>query len=389
MKRLKVLMYFLLGLIVVGGVGYYVHTADWSVQIQKKAAKQKKKRKIAAKKKKIKHRVAKTHFVKTKASNQQVTKLLALTKFVGTALVVKNGHVIYHKGFGYADEATGQPNTPLSKYQILSIQKSLTAACVMRLVQAGKINLNDPLSKYYPGIAGGKKITLRRMLDMDSGLTFGKGSSQALSEARVIDYAVENLNSDPAKMGQWNYQPVNYVLLAGIIRQVTGESYRRYFTQHIINALQLKHTGFVSAGQGQHGTQGYKYSGSQVVATYHTAFHETTAQMANELGTGQIYMSAGDLFKAEKAILTGKVVTPQNVAILHTAATSSTYGGGVYNMANAIRSHGIGYGYESSIMLSDDGKNGVVLLSNYYRPTVTIQTTAEKLFNELEAGNLK
>ncbi|MFD1422020.1 serine hydrolase domain-containing protein [Lactiplantibacillus songbeiensis] len=388
MKRFKLFIYLLVGLVIVGGLGYYVHTADHAVRVQRKAAKQTKKKKIATKKKKVKKRVNQDHFTTAKTANRQITDILKMTDFVGTALVVKHNQVIYQKGFGYADEATGKPNGPASTYQILSIQKSLTAACVMQLVQAGKLNLNDTLAKYYPGIGGAKQITLRRMLDMDSGLTFKGGSPEKLSEARVIDYAVQNLNSDPAKIGQWNYQPVNYVLLAGIIRQKTGQSYQQYFTQHIINKLNLTHTGFVKAGQGPNGTKSYKYSGSQTTATYAIRFHETKAQMANELGTGQIYMSTGDLYKAESAILKGKLITPQNVSILHTAATSSTYGGGVYNFGNGMRSHGIGYGYESAVMLTNDGQNGVVLLTNYYRPAVTIQTATEKLFNELINGNL-
>lgn len=388
MKRLRVFIYLLLGVAVIGGLGYYVHSADRTVRVQHKAEKKTKKKKIATKKKTVKKRVNHDHFTKAKTANQQVTDILKTTDFVGTALIVKNNQVIYQKGFGYADEAKDQANGPASTYQILSIQKSLTAACLMQLVQAGKVKLTDPLSKYYPNISGANKITLRRMLDMDSGLTFSSGSSEKLSEARVIDYAEQNLDSDPAKIGQWNYQPVNYVLLAGIIRQKTGQSYQHYFTTHIIKKLNLTHTGFVKAGQGVNGTKSYKYSGSQTTPTYTTRSHESQAQMANELGTGQIYMSAGDLYKAESAILKGRLISPQNVAILHTAATSSTYGGGVYNFNNGIRSHGIGYGYESAIMLTDNGQNGVVLLTNYYRPAVTVQTATEKLFNELINGNL-
>ena len=116
---------------------------------------------------------------------------------------------------------------------------------------------------------------------------------------------------------------------------------------------------------------------------------ESKAQMANELGTGQVYMSNADLFKVESAILKGKLISKQNVDILHTRTATGEYGGGVYNLSDGIRSHGVGYGYESSIFLSPDGKTGVVLMSNYYRKAAGIQATANKIFTELMKGDIK
>lgn len=58
-------------------------------------------------------------------------------------------------------------------------------------------------------------------------------------------------------------------------------------------------------------------------------------------------------------------------------------------MSNGIRSHGLGYGYESSVYLSPDGKTGVVLLSNYYRKAAGSQAAANKIFAELMKGDIK
>ena len=116
---------------------------------------------------------------------------------------------------------------------------------------------------------------------------------------------------------------------------------------------------------------------------------ESKAQMANELGTGQVYMSTADLFTVESAILKGQLLSKKNVAILHTRTATGEYGGGVYNMSNGIRSHGLGYGYESSVFLSPDGKTGVVLLSNYYRKAAGSQAAAQKIFTELMKGDIK
>lgn len=110
--------------------------------------------------------------------------------------------------------------------------------------------------------------------------------------------------------------------------------------------------------------------------------------MFNELGTGQVYMTPFELFKAEHYLLRGKVISLRNVRTLHMPGSSSTYGGGVYNQPNGIRSHGIGYGYESSLFESRNGKFGVVLLTNNYRPAVSIQNLAETLYDQVMAGTL-
>lgn len=99
-------------------------------------------------------------------------------------------------------------------------------------------------------------------------------------------------------------------------------------------------------------------------------------------------MTAYALFKVESRLLQGKIISIKNVRTLHTAGTSSTYGGGVYNQPNGIRSHGIGYGYESCVLESRNGKNGVVLLSNYYRPAASIQKLAVPLFDQMMSDKL-
>ena len=101
-----------------------------------------------------------------------MTKALNLSHFVGSALVVKNDHVIYNRAFGYANKAKNQRNKVNSKYQILSIQKSMTAVGIMRLVQAGKVKLTDPISEVLSTLKHGRQTTLRQMLDMTTGFRF-------------------------------------------------------------------------------------------------------------------------------------------------------------------------------------------------------------------------
>ncbi len=326
------------------------------------------------------------HQVHTEKKTSQITRYLNQNHFVGDALIVKNNKVVYHHPFGYADYEKRRLNTNHSEFQILSIQKSLTAVGIMKLVQDGRLSLQTRLSRFYPSILYAKHITIKEMLDMVSGLSMMQtGSLLTLSEKGVLRYAVHHVVSRPSRIGTFQYQPVNYVLLAGIISRLTHHSYQRVFKTLFIRRMHLKGTGFVQNWQHQpNQTLGYRYlTPSQINQDYQRPFYERRSSMNNELGTGQVYMTTGDLFKVEREILRGKVISKANVGILHTPSQVASYGGGVYNGSTMIRLHGVGYGFESSALISKNGRTGVVLLTNNYRPKNLVQTLGVQLYRSL------
>ncbi|WP_261810665.1 serine hydrolase domain-containing protein [Levilactobacillus humaensis] len=324
------------------------------------------------------------------ATTRQIDAVLQANRFVGTALVVHHNQTIYQQGWGYADAANRQKNHVNSVYQLASIQKSFTAGLLMKLASENKVALSDPLSKYYPQIAGSNQITLREMLDMKSGLVLTAFPNSIRTEQQMIKFILNNVVSQPAKIGRWHYSPVNFMLLAGIIQKVSGESYQDYFTKNIIDAGNLQHSGFVfnMANRSDY-SQGYTNSKTgSVLPTYDTEYGESKLSMLYQFGTGQVYMSVNDLFQAERNMLLGKVYPQKDVNVLLVPGSASMYGGGLYVYPTYVRGHGLAYGYEATFLLSKDGQDGVVLLSNYYRANQLSQTAAIQLWNLLEGGNL-
>ena len=92
--------------------------------------------------------------------------------FNGTILIEQNSKTILHKSFGYANLAFKVPNTINTKYKIASITKAFTSVLVLRLVEAGKIDLNKTITTYLPGYKGpaGSRVTIKQLLNMTSGL---------------------------------------------------------------------------------------------------------------------------------------------------------------------------------------------------------------------------
>src|SRR5882672_10050591 len=72
-----------------------------------------------------------------------------VNEFGGTILVAQKGKIIYEKAFGMADREWNIPNTVQSKFEIGSVTKQFTSACILQLVEQGKLSLDDKLSKYF------------------------------------------------------------------------------------------------------------------------------------------------------------------------------------------------------------------------------------------------
>ncbi|MFC6171383.1 serine hydrolase domain-containing protein [Loigolactobacillus jiayinensis] len=179
----------------------------------------------------------------TKTNPQQVAQALKAKHFTGTVLIIRHGKTILRRSYGYANFAHLQRNTPATVYQLASVQKVLTAVLLMQLVQANKVQLNEPLSHYYPQIAHSKQITLRQMLDMNSGLYSTTDPQKMLSDRQIVDFAAKHVKV--GQIGAHNYEPVNYTLLTGIIERLTQQSYHQLVQQKILQPLKLRHTGFM------------------------------------------------------------------------------------------------------------------------------------------------
>ncbi|WP_099974578.1 serine hydrolase domain-containing protein [Lactobacillus terrae] len=305
----------------------------------------------------------------------------------GTMMVVKNDKTVYLKSFGYANYKKDKKNTNTTSYQIDSIQKSLTAGLVMQQVDKKKLKLNQKLSDFYPQIEGSNKITILQMLEMTSGLRFDEDneSKQIMSEQDTALYLANNTTFNSKTYKKWAYTPINYNLLAGILMKVTHKSYSELFTKEYIKKLKLKHTKFAyDNGKKIRVAGGYTNSDHEdKTVNYKSPFVVQKYEYHNELGTGQVYMSVEDLYKAEKYITSGKFLTPKSRQKLYSPSQVSSYSGGFYNRKNDHYANGWGYGYQGVIHLTDDSKSFAILLSNYQRDAYDLKPYVQKIFSTI------
>jgi len=179
----------------------------------------------------------------------QVPLLMMRERIPGLSIaLVKDGEIIYAKGFGARNRENNIPATENTLYGIGSCAKSFTALSVMQLVEKGELDLYDPVSKYVPFKIGleDKPITLHSLLSHSSGLP-SLGTSQILRGAlpvpmsnfddhyTFVNGAQSEIANEPGK--SFFYLNVGYATLQDIVQRVSGMKLDEYVTRNILKPL--------------------------------------------------------------------------------------------------------------------------------------------------------
>jgi CubicO group peptidase (beta-lactamase class C family) len=173
-------------------------------------------------------------------------------------VVVKDGEIVYRKGFGMADSPKGIPATPDTVYNTWSMVKPMTAVAVLQLQEQGRLNIDDPVAEYVPFFdveypsESSETVTIRHLMNHSSGLRNNvpevlswvhfhgdpEWNQTELIKQKFPDYA--ELAYEPGSQGV--YTNVGYMVLAAIIEAASGQTYQEYMTDHIFEPLGMEQT---------------------------------------------------------------------------------------------------------------------------------------------------
>jgi len=168
--------------------------------------------------------------------------------------VVKDGKVVYAKGFGFADLENDVPAAPETVYRIGSITKQFTATMIMQLVVEGKLKLDDPFSKTLPDTPKTwDKVTVRQLLNHTSGIKsytevkdlFTGEAMKGTSPAGILK-TVEKDPMDFEPGSKWHYNNTGYELLGMLIEKLDERTYAASLKARILDPLDMKNTFFTS-----------------------------------------------------------------------------------------------------------------------------------------------
>lgn len=180
--------------------------------------------------------------------DRYVRAQLAERHIPGAAIaVVKNGRVVKTEGYGLASVEFSAPVTKETVFEIGSVSKQITAAAIMLLVEKGKINLDEKISKYLPATPDAwKNVSVRNLLTHTSGIKSYTGlSGFELTKRLSRDEFIKALAAQPLEFetgSRYIYSNSGYNLLGFIIETVSGESYWDFTRERIFKPLGMNST---------------------------------------------------------------------------------------------------------------------------------------------------
>jgi len=277
-------------------------------------------------------------------------------------VITKEGNTIYESAIGQANLELDIPLQTDHIFRIGSITKQITASAILQLEEAGKLSLQDDLTKFYPEYpTDGKTITVEHLLTHTSGIRSYTGMEKWDSEVRKQDFTLEGLVDffkdepmDFAPGEQFRYNNSGYILLGYIIEKASGMTYEDYIEQKVFAPLGMKDSYYGQPseilprrvpgyGQNQDGYQNAEY-----------------LSMTQPYAAGSLLMTTGDLAIWNEAVFTDKVISAENRKKAHTP----------YILNNG-ESAGYGYGWSFAnlkgkpVITHGGGINGFSTASGY------------------------
>jgi CubicO group peptidase (beta-lactamase class C family) len=171
--------------------------------------------------------------------------------------IYRKGQVILAKGYGLASVELNVPVRPEMVFQSGSVGKQFTATAIMMLVEEGKVNLEDSITKYFEHAPKSwQAIKIKNLLSHTSGLGEYESEErttpfglfymrQDLTEDQLLE-RMQTMEIDFAPGEKWRYTNTNFVLLGFVVHKVTGQFYGDFLAQRVFKPLSMSSTRVIS-----------------------------------------------------------------------------------------------------------------------------------------------
>jgi CubicO group peptidase (beta-lactamase class C family) len=258
--------------------------------------------------------------------------------------VAKAGAIAHAAGYGLADLRAGKPITPDTISHLASCGKQFTALGILMLAEAGRLNLDDPVSRHLPALAGfGPQVTIRRLLEHTSGirdLYDEKGSHEVLARCErptnadiIRTYAELGCPMAARRRGAgdaFSYSNSGYELLGSVIEAASGQSYHDFFQSRVFDPLGMRDTFSIPDRRVNDPRRAVGYASGtfgRLVACGGTEFDDL-------VGSGSFYTTVVDLCRYDRALATNALIS---AASMRAALTSGR--------TNDGQETGVGWGW--------------------------------------------
>jgi len=274
-----------------------------------------------------------------------------------SVLIFKNGIKLLDKSYGYASVELSVPMPENSSFEIASVTKQFTAAAILKLVEAGKLSLDDDFTDYLEFDTKGRVITIRNLLNHTSGIAsyteipefwdFSTHKYDRDTLVRLIEQ--KDFLFEPGEAMIYNNSA--YFFLGLIIEKITEKSYEEYLNEQFFEPLGMKNTYYCSTLDViQNKVYGYKYNKNGI---QQKEYLDHTWPYA----AGSLCSTTEDLLTWMIALHEGKIFDEQLYKLLITPdklndGSKLRYAKGLANYTN-FGNHLIGHGGWINGFLSD------------------------------------
>jgi CubicO group peptidase (beta-lactamase class C family) len=294
----------------------------------------------------------------------------------GTVLIAKAGKVIYQRGFGMASLELGVAMKPEMIFLIGSMTKQFTAVCILQLMEQGKLELKNPVSRYIAGLPEAwSGISLEHLLTHTSGIPeLPIDQATSLKDISVLAASKPLMFPTGTKRVYCN---TGFALLGHVIEKVSGITYQDYLQQRIILPLGMEQT--------------YYNSGNRIYPGLVPAYVKKREFMnfrgnIPPSGAGALLSGTSDMLKWYSGLAAGKVLKKETLTLAWTSHVLTTgerirngYGwntGGRIQGSGFVEHGGISGGHLADAMYFPKEELLVVVFTNQRGLSPEVVTTA-------------
>jgi CubicO group peptidase (beta-lactamase class C family) len=307
--------------------------------------------------------------------NSIASAVLEATGVPGASVaVVRHGRIAYAHAYGASKLQPHVAAKPDMLYGIGSISKQFAAAAVLLLQQDGKLSLDDPVSRFVPGLTRGDEVTIRELLSHTSGYQdywpqdyVPPFMQKPITAQGILDHwAKQPLDFEPGT--RWQYSNTNYVIAAMIIEKASGMPFFDFLRSRILDPIGMRSAiDFDVLGPSSIAPIGYMRFGlgplRPAISTGAGWIH----------GAGELAMTASDLARWDMSMIDQSLLAPASYRAMETTVllrngVSSGYGLGVevgtMNGHRVVAHTGEVAGFTADNLVFPDDSIAVAVLTN-------------------------
>ena len=248
----------------------------------------------------------------------------------GLAIAVVKDHTVAHlAAYGLADAQRNVPTRPDTMFHLASCGKQFTALGILKLMEAGRVVLDDPVGLHLPTVAGfGREVTIRRLLQHTSGI---RDLYDEDGYETVMRYTSRPTNADIlavyAKLGcpmtarpgaEFAYSNSGYELLGAVIERAAGESYANFFRRIVFDPVKMNDTFSVPDRRMNDPRRAVGYGSDN-----DGFFEHEGSEFDDLVGAGSFVTTAPDLCLYDSALATNALVTEASMRLALTSGKTN------------------------------------------------------------------